>query len=74
MSTMYIGPDLKGIAHRNQVYTYHPVEVIERACGVNPLARHLFVGMDNIVEAKKELRRPGSFLHITYKKIEQTRR
>jgi hypothetical protein len=66
---MYVGPDLNGIVRRNQIFTYHPDRVIDEACGVNPLARHLFVDMADIVEVKKELVRQGSFLNITYRKL-----
>jgi hypothetical protein len=69
---MYLGPDLKGIVRKNQIFTYRPDRVIEEACGVSPLARHLFVEMENIVEIRKELRRKGSFLNLAYQKIEKT--
>jgi hypothetical protein len=68
---MYLGPDLKGIVRKNQIFTYHPDRVIEEACGISPLAKHLFVEMDNIAEIKKELNREGSFLNLTYKKIQK---
>lgn len=69
MSTMYIGPDLKGIVRRNQIFTYHPDRVIDEACVVNPLAKHLFVDMRDIVEKKRELSRQGSFLNLSYQKL-----
>ena len=68
---MYLGPDLKGIVRRNQIFTYHPEEVIRRASEVCNLASHLFVSMDNIVSKKNELRRRGSFLDLAYQKIEK---
>lgn len=74
MTYMYIGPDLKGIVRHNQIFTYKPDEVIEKACEQNKLTKHLFVQMENIVESKNELRRPGSFLSIAYEKVEKTRR
>lgn len=74
MTYMYLGPDLKGIVRHNQIFTYKPDEVIEKACEQNKLAKHLFVQMENIVENKKELRRLGSFLSIAYKKIEKAGR
>lgn len=74
MTYMYIGPDLKGIVRHNQIFAYKPDEVIEKACEQNKLAKHLFVQMENIVESKNELRRPGSFLSIAYEKVEKTRR
>lgn len=74
MTYMYIGPDLKGIVRHNQVFTYKPDEVIRKACEQNKLTKHLFIQMENIVESKNELRRPGSFLSIAYEKVEKTRR
>lgn len=74
MTYMYIGPDIKGVARHNQIYTYKPDAVIARACEVHPLAMHLFVPMDTIVESKRELKREGSFLFIANEKIKKTRR
>ena len=74
MTYMYLGPELKGIVRHNQIFTYKPDEVITKACEQNPLAKHLFAPMDNIVQSKNELRRPGSFLSIAYEKVEKTRR
>lgn len=71
MTVMYLGPDLKGIVRRNQIFAYQPEKVIEQASEVCELVRHLFVSMDNIVSKKNELRRPGSFLDLTYQKIEK---
>lgn len=74
MTVMYLGPDLKGIVRHNQIFTYHPEKVIEQAGMVCGLAKHLFVEMDNIVIQKNELRRSGSFLNLTYQKIEKAER
>lgn len=74
MTYMYLGPNLKGIARHNQIFTYKPDEIIKQACEVNKLAGSMFVPIDKIVESKEELRRPGSFLNIAYQKIEKTRR
>ncbi|MCM1045635.1 MAG: hypothetical protein NC417_09005 [Candidatus Gastranaerophilales bacterium] len=71
MTVMYLGPDLKGIVRHNQIFAYHPEEVIGRACEVCGLARHLFVPMENIVPQKKELARQGSFLNLSYQKIKK---
>ncbi len=68
-TTMYLGPDLKGIVKHNQIFTYYPEDIINDACERNPLAKHLFVSMDEIVSKKKELRMQGSFLNLTYKKL-----
>lgn len=69
MRIMYLGPNLKGIVRHNQIFTYHPEEVIEEACAVSPLAKHLFVTMDDIVTSKNELRKEGSFLNLAYQKV-----
>ena len=68
---MYLGPDIKGIVRKNQIFTYDPEDVIVQACGVSPLARDLFVPMDNIVHSRNELRREGSFLNLAYRKIKK---
>lgn len=74
MTVMYLGPDLKGIVRHNQIFTYHPEKVIKQAGMVCGLAKHLFVQMDNIVTIKSDLRRSGSFLNVTYQKIEKAER
>lgn len=74
MTYIYIGPNLKGIVRRNQIFTYKPEKIIEQTCEVNKLAGSMFIPMDKIVESKKELRSPGSFLNIAYEKIEKTSR
>ncbi|MBO5032143.1 MAG: hypothetical protein J6C19_07975 [Lachnospiraceae bacterium] len=68
---MYLGPGIKGIVRRNQIFTYWPETVIGQACAFSPLAKYLFVPMDNIVQCKKELRKQGSFLNLVYQKIEK---
>lgn len=68
---MYIGPDIKGIVRKNQIFTYYPGDLIQRACVVSPLARHLFVPMDDIVQGRNELRREGSFLNLAYGKVKK---
>ncbi len=71
MTFMYLGPDLRGIVRHNQIFTYRPEKLIEQAGRIYGPARHLFVSMDNIVAEKNELRRPGSFLSLTYQKTEK---
>ncbi len=71
MTIMYLGPDLKGIVRQNQIFAYFPEKVMERACEVSPLARALFVSMEDIVQSKKELRREGSFLCLAYRKVKK---
>ena len=71
MTVIYLGPDLKGIVRKNQVFRYEPKEVIESAKKVNTLAENLFVTLDKVPETRKEIAREGSFLNITYAKIEK---
>lgn len=74
MSTMYIGPDLKGIVRHNQIFTYYPEKIIEKAREINPLAGYMFIQTEKVVISKNELRREGSFLSLIYKKIEKSRK
>lgn len=68
---MYLGPDIKGVVRKNQIFTYHPHDLIERVCKVSPLAKNLFVPMDDIVQSRNELRREGSFLNLAYRKVKK---
>lgn len=70
MTVMYLGPELTGIVRKNQIYTYLPEQVIEKACRVHPQAKRLFVPMEDVVRAKSELRRRGSLLYLIYQKME----
>jgi hypothetical protein len=69
MTVMYLGPDIKGVVRHNQIFTYQPADVIERAGKVHPLTEAFFVEMEHVVEKKKELRREGSFLNLAFTKI-----
>ncbi|MBO5551815.1 MAG: hypothetical protein J5966_07645 [Lachnospiraceae bacterium] len=66
-NTMYIGPGIRGVVRKNQVFTDKPTEIIDKAMGICELSKYLFIGMDDIVAAKKELKRDNSFLDIAYK-------
>lgn len=68
---MYLGPDIKGIVRKNQIFTYCPETIMEKACKVSPLAKNLFVSMDDIVRSRNELRREGSFLNLAYRKVKK---
>lgn len=67
---MYIGPDVPGVIGKNQIFTFDPEDKKEKIKKIYPAAVNLFVGMDKIVEARKELRQNGSFLAITYSNLE----
>lgn len=66
---MYIGPDIRGVVSRNQIFAYYPEKLIERAVAVEPLAKYLFISMDDIVKKKQELNRRGSLLNKAYQNI-----
>ena len=68
---VYIGPTMKGIVKKNQIFTYEPQEVIERAQRVSMYASYLFVKMNDIVEKRDELRKEGTLLNISYKIVEK---
>lgn len=68
---IYIGPDISGVVRKNQIFTYNPKEVIERATAVYAQANIFFVPMDESRNKKNELCRQGSFLNLTYKKFEK---
>lgn len=68
---IYLGPDIKGIVRKNQIFTYWPENVIEQACEINILAKYLFVPMKNVVQSRNELRRQDSFLYLAYQKVKK---
>lgn len=68
---MYLGPDIERVVSSNQIFTYNPVELIEKAKSIDPLAEKLFVPMDEIVEKKRELERRGSLLNIAYQRLKK---
>lgn len=69
---MYIGPDIKGIVRKNEIFTYAPREIIILAGRVYGPAMELFVPMDRIVEKKQEINRPGSTLALIYQITENS--
>ncbi len=69
---MYIGPELEGITRANQIFNYEPEAIKAAAEKVEPLSRYLFVDLDNIVSAKKELHTKGSLLFLAYEKTIKT--
>ena len=69
--TIYLGPDIKGIVRKNQIFIFWPEDVIRRACEVNMLAKHLFVSMEDVVQSRNELRRQDSFLFLAYQKVKK---
>ena len=71
---MYIGPDIRGIVRKNEIFTYTPNEIIVLAGQIYGLSMELFVPMDKIVEKKREINRPGSTLALIYQITENNTR
>lgn len=63
---VYIGPTIRGLVKKNQIFTYEPKEIIERSQKISMYAGYLFVGMDDIVSKRNELRKQGTLLNISY--------
>ncbi len=74
MRIMYIGPDIKGVVRKNEIFTYMPKEVIALAGRIYGPSMELFVSMDNIVEKRREVNRPGSPLSLIYQITERNTR
>ena len=66
---MYLGPGIPGVVKRKQIFNYEPTGVIKEAAARAELAKYLFVPMENIVEAKRSLKTPGSLLNVAFKKV-----
>lgn len=71
IQVIYLGPSIDGVVEKNKIFKYNPKDVIEKAKEVNPLAEHLFVSMDKIVEKKKELNKKGSLISMAYKSLKE---
>ena len=63
---MYIGPDIKGIVKKNEIFLYYPQMTIEQVQQKYEPAGELFVSMDDIVEKRRERDRTGSALNLIY--------
>lgn len=63
---VYIGPTIRGLVKKNQIFTYEPKEIIEKAQRVSMYTGYLFVKMDDIVSKRNELRKQGTLLNIAY--------
>lgn len=67
----YIGPTIRGLVKKNQIFTYEPKAIMEKAKQVSAYTGYLFVRMDDIVEKRNELREQGTLLNISYKIVEK---
>lgn len=63
----YIGLTIRGLVKENQIFTYEPETIMEKARQVSGYTRYLFVKMDEIVEKRNELRKEGTLLNVSYK-------
>lgn len=68
--TMYLGPAIKGVTRRNQIFNYDPTEIKAAAEGISPSAKYLFVDLEDIATKKNELNTPGSLLALAYEELE----
>lgn len=69
--TVYIGPTIRGLVKKNQIFTYAPKEIMEKAREVSGYTAYLFVKMDDIVSKRNELRTKGTLLNISYEKVKK---
>ncbi len=63
---MYIGPDIKGIVKKNEIFTFSPVAIMEQVQQIYGPARELFISMNDIVEKRRERDITGSELNLIY--------
>ncbi len=68
---VYIGPTLRGLVKKNQIFTYYPKEIVEKAEKVSVYTKYLFIRMDDIVEKRNELREQGTLLNISFKTVQE---
>lgn len=70
-NVIYLGPEIRGVVKRNQVFSYDAADVKAKAAQVSELTQYLFVAMDDVAAAKKELKTQGSLMEIAFKKVYQ---
>ena len=59
---VYIGPTIRGVVKKNQIFTYEPERIKKAAKKVSVYTGYLFVKMDDIVSKRDELRKTGTLL------------
>ena len=68
---MYIGPDVKGVVGKNQIFTFDPEDKKKEVEKVySPAVKH-FVESKDITAKRNELRREGSYLELLYRNFEK---
>lgn len=68
---MYLGPIVKGVTRRNQVFNYYPEKIIQTVTAISPTARYLFVDIEDIAAKKRELMTADSVMDQAYRKLEK---
>lgn len=73
MSYMYLGPGIPGTVKKNQIFTYKPTEVIDKAKAIHPEAGILFIKMsdDTIAKHRREIQTQGTKLNQTFKEVKK---
>lgn len=69
--TMYLGPIVKGVTRRNQIFNYDPQRIIDTVTAIEPTAKYLFVDLEDISAKKQELMKPDSVMAQAYTKLEK---
>lgn len=68
---MYIGPDVKGVVGKNQIFTFDPEDKKKEVEKIYAPAVKLFVDIKDITVKRNELRREGSYLELLYRNFEK---
>lgn len=68
---MYIGPDVKGVVSKSQIFTYDPKDKKEQVKEKYEPAEKFFVDVDDLAKKRKELKRKGSYLELLYRNFEK---
>lgn len=64
----YIGPTIKGVVYKNQIFNYRPKDIINAAGEVSEYSKKLFININDVAVKRGELRRRGSELSVCYQK------
>lgn len=63
---VYIGPFIHGLIRKNQVFAFYPKDTIAAAEKIHPIAKQLFVSMDDLPNAKRDLKTKGTLINTAY--------
>lgn len=68
---MYIGPDVKGVVSKNQIFTFDPEDKEKEVEKIYAPAVKFFVDIKDITAKRNELRKEGSYLELLYRNFEK---